>query len=860
MSTTRATVRARRNVVKDIWRAKDWMSEPPPPAEEKKFRVAIVDPGPPGIGKTRAALKTVGRKNGGRLLGPTHGQAAERKEEIKALARVDVMLQPGPDEGKGARARHIQGLGRKCNHMKRDVWAQHGWTMAEVACSGCPDKGPNCAAMRQFWTEPTTLLGVHSMQHWDYNGPLFIDEQPNVIDLEIVDEDVLNRLYALNSWARELRPWLTPVHLHLRRVVDTLGDAVYAFDDINRVPAHGIYLPTNPFRDKRSSGYRALRAVLKYVDENPIPPPPAARVRAKTIAPNKWVPPALFRALARLYADANNIAVKHTNTRILLQGDPEGKLFTFQIETRTVEIPAAESHVILDSYGKEHMFLYRALYGDDFELKLYHRGFVPEYEGVELVHFDTLGFSRGRSLDFLGALTPKGANARIRALREVLYRGLQLKEHETHRPRVGLIDHKAVLEALGFEFYQEGGVLQFRTSTQGDHRAAAAEDREVERMLCELQENFDLIVGYHGGVTGSNQFVGVNVLAILGDPYGNIGSLQQDADVLGVDRQAYITNDVTTKAKQEIFRARLIDAGEDDRKTILYFGRVAPEIPGLTWNAGLWREGGRIPSRLRHSLTAALWGVTGANKKAFIGTASPDVVRMHTTSMRVLRSPYSEAGEILEELSPKARETYRRVAKDVADAAGLLGFDVPHPFPNRKPLRIWATSREKADVLATQLRNNLRLQSPAMKRAIVADGPASDAAEARSQVLGAEREAIVESMKTLRRVRDFVRALLGMRTVLRDEDTKLMEGKRLRVEMKAQWADVREADLDVLVQAWLHKCSTVQDVEGLYRVRMGQAVTRWKAMKMEWEQATNSTPNLVALQVARQRQLLGDLT
>ena len=695
-----AKLTARQQVVKDFARSRNWVEtrdplDPP--------RVAYVSPGPPGIGKSRAATRSI-LAYGGRVVEPSHDQARERHAEARHLIKTDGNL---ADKS----TRHIQGMGRRCLYLADDEWSSSGWEYGRVACDGCPKK-QECPSMRQFWEIPDASFGVHQMADWNRGVTLVIDEMPEPVQTTVWDLDEMYRL-CHPGWPTEIEQWRGPIERDLHFVLEAISDEAYSTPDPK---PWGTVVPTTGMCHNNAFK-AALDRLVGYFDTHPMPGPDPDSVRKGSIRPQHWPNGNLESFFRAFWYEAHGHAIptrgRPETACARVYGDEKGRVVEIKCEHRLRWSPPTEDHVVLDSLYADNKFVYNALY-TNWDEKAIVRDVKPTPDGVELVQFDTHAFTRSRSLFPSGRLTKPGINARVRALRAVLYKVLREHPAQSNRakPTIGLIDHKAALEDAGFDF-TDRSVLSL-----GDHdkRIFTCSDPLLEDLWQELERRCNVVVGYHGGVTGSNKFIGCRVLAILGDPYGHIGMLAEEARTLGVSAQAYVDWRTHCAAVQEIYRARLLDTDKDNPKTVLYFGRKAPAIDGLTWVRKKWAEGGRLPSKTAHYVTTGLWRMVGAAKPVFAGI-SDAVVRLHATLIGHPLLELREAGVITQEMSHSEHETYRRAAKTVALDAGWRCYSFPHPLGDRRAVSFWAPDKASAKkALDTMTRTHKLVPKGTMKK------------------------------------------------------------------------------------------------------------------------------------------------
>lgn len=665
---------------------------------------AIIAPGPPGIGKTTASLELLADNGEGRLVSPSHEQAKERRAETRKLLVSTNRAHITP--------RHIVGLGRKCLYLPEDKWAAFGWGFGTVACDQCPSK-QQCPGIRQHWQQTDIYLGVHSMANWSKPGVLIIDEMPSPVDTRLFGSTELARIGA-NIWHPILEGWRRGFEAQWNRVLNCIEDYV------TQCVSPKIWGTTVTLRDLFPAGspQRAdLDFLCDYFEANPVPAPPSNSVRSGSITPEKWIAGDIDRLVRvlRWESDGVEIAVRADMGLALtmcarVYGDNKGRFVDYRLEFRERWTPPTTSHMILDSTAPLSQEVYSRLYPNHVIEKSFNAVPLPAAH-IELEHFDSYGFARSRSLTAAKTLLKPGINARVRAIRKLVYKVRQIRTNRYQKVKVGIIDHKALLESIGFDFHNEA-VL-----TNGNNqRQRPAPDKLLQDAWAELESVADLVIGYHGGVTGSNLFNNVRILAVIGDPTGHIGMLAEEARTLDMDAVTYFRWAVSVNATQEIFRARLLDASPGNLKTVMYFGRHAPDLAnmGASWNKGTWAEGGRILSAAAHAFEAAVWEQTGATKNPILGVLMPEFAGMHTTLIGSALYALRVSGEEWDATSPKTRECYRRAASSVARSLGFHTYHVPNPLGGRKPIPVHAASQAEAFAAFDEIKDFL-LSTPSWR-------------------------------------------------------------------------------------------------------------------------------------------------
>jgi len=695
-------------------------------------------------------------------------------------------------QGLGPSTQHIQGLGRQCLYLPQgDTWASRGWSFGDVACDECPKK-KECPSYQQFWDEADATFSVHAIQNWRRPGVLILDELPYPVTTSEYDLDCLART-IFGPMHKLIVDWRTPIYDQLRRVYDTIVNQIYDNDAF--WPEFGETLDLARIFDLSTESRQALDYVANYLEVTPIPKAPPPDVRAGRITSGNWPANYVGAILDGLVRESQQTPMTERRTAgsprlaIRVYGDKQGRYWKAEYELRRIWHPPAEPHIILDSTAGTRAKLYEALYPNADVKKFIHDVAVPG-EHIQALHYDTLGFAKRRCLDG-NALTDAGVNTVVRALRELTYHARLIGPPPTAtKPRVGVIGHRTILLAMGFDFRKGNRVLR-------DGKAArihSAMQPMIETALRDLEAVADLVVGYHGGVIGSNLFEDVRVLAVLGDPTAHIGKLTEEARVIGLDPQGYIDSTREAAAIQEVFRARLLDAGPNQLKTVLFFGGHPPVVTGMGWVKAPWAQGGRLPALAQTRLEAALAAATGLGGAPFYGTYSTQLLcRLHATPNRSPLLALRAAGIDTEAPTRAEWEMYRRAATTVARREGLSPHEMSNPLGDRRAIVVWAKTRNEADVYLAEAESMMRLIPEDRLGAIVAGA--------------AERD----------EEREIQEALAGEIEEVR------VEVSQLTLEMNAALSTMKPE-----VQA---------PVKAKYRARIREALVRWRELRASWKGA-----------------------
>lgn len=774
--------------------------------------VGVVAPGPPGIGKTQATLELLADDARGRLVGPTHEQARERRLEATKLLRDTNRTHLLP--------RHIQGLGRKCLFLTEDKWASKAWSFGDVACDQCPSK-KQCPGIQQHWQQTDIYLGVHSMGSWTKPGLLTIDELPDPVDTRVFTSMELAKI-GVGSWHPTLDGWRRAFHTLWNQVLSDIEELAATYPDPKMwgttVQLSNLFPPGS---DRRAD----LDALCDYFHNFPTPAPPADEVRKGTIQPEKWIAADLEFFVKTIRWESDGVPVEERadfglpyTACLRVYGDSKGRYVDYQIEMRSRWSPPNESHLILDSTAPMSREVYSKLYRNfDIRESFATVPLPTELEGLELVNYPTLAFARSRSLSIAGHMLKPGTHARVRALREIIYKVRRERQSQYDKVRVGIIDHKAVLEALGYDFHNNAVLTGPLTGRQ--HLAG---DELLEETLSELESIAELVVGYHGGVIGSNLFKNVRILAVHGDPTGHIGMLAEEARTLDMSSSSYIRWRVSMNAIQEIFRGRLLDADVAAKKTVYYFGKYAPDLSSMSrsWVEKRWPDGGRLLSKAAHAFTGAIWEQVGTNNPIILGTLLPEFAAMHATRIGDALYALRAAGESWDASSPRTRELYRRTANAVADDLGLHTFDVAHPLGGRRPVPVHASTRMDADAAMNEVQEYL-LSLPSWRKKDV------------EQLSERAEEQRVNDVILVQEVNEVRAEVTRLKTEYRQQQQQLetrhwMQQSRLDLGVPAEQLIAATQD------AWL--TSTLSALRTSYRAEIQVQLSRWRRVKMLYKE------------------------
>jgi DNA-directed RNA polymerase subunit L len=268
---------------------------------------------------------------------------------------------------------------------------------------------------------------------------------------------------------------------------------------------------------------------------------------------------------------------------------------------------------------------------------------------------------------------------------------------------------------------------------------------------------------------------------------------------------------------QEIFRGRLLDADKANAKTVLYFGRNAPDLVsmGRTWETRVWPEGGRVPTRAAHAFESAVWEQIGGGPNIIIGSLLPEFAGMHATLIGDALLALRVSDESWDATSPKTRELYRRVARSVADSLNLTGYSVPHPLGGRKPITVFAGTKVEADVAMLEVRDYLTTL-PSWRLGDVENLSArADAQRDTDEKLENEVESIRSEVTRLKQ--EFAQAKSDMLTANWREDSR----RDLSDPVERAESERKQQMLT----------TAIEDMRVAYRDRIKSELARWRKLR-----------------------------
>ena len=754
--------------VKDFCRSFARVSARQPPsvpgAPPVPPRVEVVQPGPPGIGKTRTALE-IAVRHPVHLLQPSHALADEREREARPIAnqiRAANALAPLPGKGNNPRrVKRVQGMRRNCD-LKRSVderFEQMGWAHGTLACVGCPVKR-TCRSRIQFFpdTQPTSVFGVHEMSGWRPETQVH-DEHPQWTDSFTYKFYDLQHQLGSPSLHPVFEGWRVGIHTFIQTISAAVMDK--ALDEDLARNKHGIPLNVSRVFPDGSPQLDALIGIVDYFTNIPMPSPPPMEVRSGLSA-DDWGDQRWGFFFTALLAEARQTPLprranlKFAICQILVAGTPKRATDIRYVVTYR-NPPKFLPAMVLDSTAHLMIPAYQAYY-ENFDLKLNIKNSIkPDAQWVHATHVETKAFASSRLFEG-NQLTDHGKNSLKRFLHDIAVRGLGINHQHAGQARVGLVLRKKLVEYLGLP---GEGVWK---SERDAMKAVDCPDPEINTLFRELKDYFQLRIGYYGGIAGSNEFEDVDIIALVSDPWVNLHASTAEALCLGINPKEHAEALMQAEAIQGIYRCRPLNADQRRQKHIFYYGAHHPEI-GVPWTLQEWAAGGQIPRPYARAaeISAArrLRQRTRPEAGGFIlGRWNDEALWAHTTSderpLQELRAKQARLGE-----APSRAElaSYQRAAQRVADLFGLRQFERAHPFSSR-PMVVFAGDEKAADRAERELAAAVRLMPPHLQRPLAAKMAVQAAAEAVDDLvleaveqvraeITAEKQSMVETLKSL---------------------------------------------------------------------------------------------------------------
>jgi hypothetical protein len=340
--------------------------------------------------------------------------------------------------------------------------------------------------------------------------------------------------------------------------------------------------------------------------------------------------------------------------------DTDGR---WSLEVREIkELPDAPV-VMLDATGDLTEAEYKKAYpGWDI---VFRRLDVQGSAPATAVHVETTKLSRRWLLGDAGTLSAEAAD---RLRRTITLFATKVRAHhplfEHGEPtEVAILTHMPIAQVLAGE-----GPLM-----------ATATGAEVRRVITDLEaRRFNVKIGYFGlHDRGQNDWQEVDGLLVLGDPFGNLGDIEEDAKLLDLDAGRVSRARTSATCTQAVARARSIRRKPNERVVLMFAGKTPPEVPGVIWNEERLPDGA-LPGQQAADLGSLVLEV--ARVEGVIGSRAIELFDRKGTrweSIDLDRTPHSTVGRAMDKIiaqlgwghfSVKTRDSRMGVAARSMDA------------------------------------------------------------------------------------------------------------------------------------------------------------------------------------------------
>lgn len=617
---------------------------------------------PEAMGKTRCSVSLLAQHAGAGGSAVLYQTTHERLDEARAELAKLIEAGDAPD----VEVAHLQGKARLCLQAAkldevgnaqgaRDLRTRLSGDRSGKTCMGCPLRQICPATRSQGVTSGRVTLATHermrrglTVPHTRVPALQVIDEAADLVtQADVTQADVMGIFTAESPHSQAWRSQAAEGVEAVRRIVRCL-DAVAR----RRAQAWSTMLdPKELLRELDEAGATGPARVLftprqtslweadtgADVDCQVEAPPDApawavrsGRWRGQYVDRQAWSAVVeLARALARGQAPRHAFAVSPGGAWSL-------------VTMRAARIPEGPA-VLLDATAQENRVRLDALARASGRHLQIERITARVLSPGKSVHLRTGAFARSRIIPG-GVPAPHAYSLVRRAL-------LDVAQEMPAGGRVGVITFKAL-----------AGALLDPTHELGELRAWARASLDL-----------DLVIGWYGrDETGTNRFADCDALLLLGDPTGNMSAAAAQARIAGADPGAWWASKTRAAARQACARGRSARRG-DALRLLMYVGRSAPEVPGVSWEvADLDR--GRIVSDDRVQAVRRLRTLAEAH-----GAIGAPAVR---------RLPQLDG-------FPD-----QRVREMCAEVARLMGWAQHHVKAGRARWAVYAPTREAAEVYA----------------------------------------------------------------------------------------------------------------------------------------------------------------
>jgi hypothetical protein len=631
----------------------------------------------------------------GRRVGfwlPTHALAAEKAAQLQGMSMSgDLSEVPVLDSV------HLKGALEWCafaDHV-RDVFpvvGRRGICGDPDSEQRCPEAEMGClGAVEPRIQFGQIAFGAHAMAANLRQDLAIIDESPGVVYGDAVDGAALATLFTprvmhrIKRWRLTENPDCPTAARLLSDALQTLANAFA--DDVGAGRAEGY--------DKHVRGDDLVRLIddtpglaealrvgaHKEARRPPVPFPNELRAGAFTLSayPSRA---AFFslQALQNHYLRLKGERPAEEEELVILDQTPRAPepmvVFTlrpdrtFAIQQYRVRALPDCPTIILDATGEVTLAEWKAAYPD--REVIVRRMRVQGAAPALALHLETKQFRRRRIWGRDGTLTEKTAtrlrSAIVRTVLEVRRRAARKGQEG---PVVGVLLYKGL-----------HGLITGATPPRTPAEAIVA----ATGQLCE-ELNVRPLWGYFGKHDrGTNEFEHVDGLAVLGDPLDNLGQVQIQASMLGLDADKVGRGRAMATLIQSIFRARHTRRSPDDPVVLVHVGERPPEVDGLDWETEPLIEHARPATAGKTALAYAA--------VEYVAEQLEDVIGLKLVQwFDFAGSPFGS--RVQDEITePRWREACRMYAA----ARGLV--EVQIPLSDRRPAVLFGPTAEAVQNLA----------------------------------------------------------------------------------------------------------------------------------------------------------------
>lgn len=689
--------------------------------DEAQGNVAIVVV-PIGFGKTHKALEEVGQLRSGTLLAPSHRLLDESEERVKALGVASVRRPKGVLSILDPQRKQV------CTRAAEiEPWVEQGIRARQQICPDCPDRknykgtGTDCQAWAYRAGHGPTLapfaLAPIMGPNGDIEGDLSLDELPGLVTTTRLDLEMLKAVWMPHD-ASDLRGWCSPRQAFVDVLLKAAAQLLRTDDPVGR----DWYTERTVDRDLRTllldgaGGEGPLAAAIAALGaahaDAPVPPAPTGQEIFDGASPSNRPRLDLDTVLLALAREGTADAIRGESACIAVgnapvpEGDQSGTAPVRQvawIEHRyrsfdrwTDDSGAPQSPVILDATSPLMFEAIReALPASNVKLFLLT---VPEVLGaVERIWYRTSGLTRRALFGRSGRTSrlTRRADASLSALLGYLAAKCGAGKE------VGLVTHRP----LALLLLKCLAVLAEPAERQSAFATAhgCARTLEALRWLRERADVSEDRILWFGNQRGSNALETCRLVAVLGDPWSELGATREDARTLGIDGDVYAKALCDAELTQAFGRAREVRRTHENPVTLIHFGKQPPAAWGNIVTIEVpHRAGGPVPSR-----AAVLAEQVARDMIDRLGVTSPALAKACVEAPRILEA-LDSARQLpgatdndrlirLDDLREVVRLDARRLQAAFHRAVGSVAtFIRPNPT-GRGQWKLYARSETDAD-------------------------------------------------------------------------------------------------------------------------------------------------------------------